>query len=121
MAVGEVLLSMSGFEDGQFVTQYAIRTPSGELWHPPGVLTGAFLSGLFGGAGDEVQPTTPPPAVWYSRDEAQRQLDSLREQAAHIGVRDWFGVIEQRICSPFTTTDPGEQFAAELQEWLRKQ
>lgn len=114
---------MTSFRDGQFVTQYAIRTPSGGLWSnatPGGWITG-LTRGLFGSLGDEAPPTTPPPAVWYSRDEAQRQLDSLREQAAHIGVRDWFGVIEQRICSPFTTTDPGEQFAAELQEWLRKQ
>lgn len=58
---------VTGFADGQFVTQYAIRTPSGGI-------TG-LTRGLFGSLGDEVPPTTPPPAVWYSRDEAQRQLD----------------------------------------------
>lgn len=115
---------MSGFQDGEFVTQYAIRTPSGELWSsaaPSGWASNIF-GGLFGNAtGDESPPPTPPPAVWYSRDEAQNQLDSLRVQAARLGVTDWFGVVVQRICSPFTTDDPGERFVTELQEWLDRQ
>lgn len=110
---------MTEFRDREFVTQYAIRTPSGELWCNTYSSPWSGISGLFS-SGDEA-PKQEPPAVWYNREQAQRQLDGLKEQASRIGVLDWFGVVVQRICSPFTTDDPGEHFATDLEEWLRNQ
>ena len=95
------------FHDGEFTTQYAIRMPSGEFWRPP-----------CGHIGAEQEH---PPAIFDTEESAQYVLDRLRFEAARLGVHHWYGVIEKRICSPFTTSEPGERLVADLQEWLRRQ
>lgn len=102
---------MAGFRDGEFVTQYAIRTPIGELFQAPR----SAMSSVYGFD----SPTEP--AIWDTHEDAERALHYLRAEADRLGVHNWLGTIVQRICSPFTTDDPGQHFAADLEEWLRHQ
>lgn len=102
---------MSSFRDGDFVTQYAIRTPTGELFcapRPP-------VSSMYG------FDTPLEPAIWDTLEDAERALHYLRAEANRLGIAHWLGTIEQRLCSPFTRHDPGAHFANELEEWLRHQ
>jgi len=87
--------------------QYAIRMPNGKLY-----ATSPYVG-----------YNAPPPevAVWSNQNSAQQALESLRHQAQNLGVEDWLGVVVQRICSEFTTTDPVGEFAGEIEKWAAEQ
>lgn len=121
---------MSNFQDHEFVKQYAIRMPDSTLFgsrtFSPAEQVMSFgpFSGFvmaFGDDDDEDEEMiTTPPTVWYDRDEAERQLQMIRDQMKMLGIEWWGGVIVERLCSPFTNEDPG-RFADEITEWLGKQ
>lgn len=92
----------------EFTKQYAIRQPDGKLWGP--VKTDLF--------GQIVEPTEP--AVFTQREAADSALAQLKASAAQMGV-EWLGVVETRLCTPFSVTDPSEQMIAELEAWRREQ
>ncbi|MCX8559802.1 hypothetical protein OS122_02665 [Mycolicibacterium mucogenicum] len=58
------------------------------------------------------------PLTWDTRDEAERALQYMREQACEFGITDWCGVVVHQLCTPFTLHDPAQHFADEVQQWL---
>lgn len=99
--------------DQEFVRQFAIRMPNGELWHRPG--SGMF-EGMFG------LPNAPRrAAIWDTPAEAAEALQGIRDKAAQMGISEWFGVVVQRLCTPFTQGDPTEHFADEVTQWMQQQ
>ncbi|XTP37134.1 hypothetical protein ACORG1_13330 [Mycobacterium sp. TJFP1] len=97
-----------------FTYQWAIRLPNGELLTYQPACTHA--AHLFGASVPE-----PKVAVFDDRAEAESALEVCRRQAAQVGITAWAGVIEQRVCSAFSVTDPSAQFAAEVAEWIAQQ
>lgn len=89
--------------------QYAIRMPNGKLY---GSKSGYNVFG---------QPITAKAFVWDDPAAAADQLAQLRDAAQTLGVEDWLGVVVQRICSEFTTADPVEEFASEIEKWAAEQ
>ena len=89
--------------------QYAIRMPNGKLYANPNVYH----------IGDN--PPEPKAMVWDDPQSAEWGLRTLRRQAQDLGVEDWLGVVVQRICSEFTTADPVEEFADEIEKWAADQ
>lgn len=90
--------------------QFAIRMPNGELFS--GYTESLFALSLWGGT------RTKTVYVYDTREEAQQQLDALRQLAADLGVADWLGSIVTRVCSPFSSADPARDFADEVDRWL---
>lgn len=105
--------------NAEFTRQYAIRMPDGALYSRPAYSsTWASLFGDRGSGGNDDQRI---PQVWDSRESADSALSDMRKRAADLGVGDWFGVVVQRLCTPFTSADPGERLVSELQTWLSEQ
>ena len=92
-----------------FTRQFAIRLPDGRLFAQ------CTRSHIFGGAHE------PEVVIFDTSDQAQNMLDALALQAAQLGITAWAGTIESRLCSPFSVTDPGEGFAAEVEKWAAQQ
>ncbi len=92
-----------------FAKQYAIRLPSGELFSNS-------TCNIFGGHNHE-----PEVVVFDRRDQAEATLAMLKRQAVQLGISEWAGRIEERLCSPFSVTDPGAGFAAEVEKWAEAQ
>lgn len=101
-----------------FTYRYAICRPDGVLVPQPKRTDMFGLSSLFGPTeGDEAPPK---PRTWDTREAAESALKDIRSKAAELGVGDWFGVIVQQLCTPFTLHDPAEHFADEVQNWLSR-
>lgn len=100
----------------EFVRQFAIRMPNGQLYCKPRHNWPAYF-----GLGLDLPDPAPQPYIWDTRDEATATLQSLRGAATEMGIVEWFGVIVERICTPFTQGDPAEHFAAEVDQWVREQ
>lgn len=98
-----------------FTYRYAIRRPDGELVLKPKPLN------IFGSLFGEQDTSEPLPQVWDVKEEAEAALATLKRQAAQLGIGEWLGVVVQSLCTPFTTHDPAEQFAQEVQEWLSQE
>lgn len=121
---------MSGFKDHEFCTQYAIRCPDGSLYgshtvNPAEQMGGWTMMGpmaaWFGGDEEpDEEIIITPPTVWYNRKEVEQALQHLQGQLKNVGIEYWGGQIVERLCSPFTSTDPG-QFTDEISKWLREQ
>jgi hypothetical protein len=88
-----------------FTYQYAIRLPDGTLFATH--------------QGHEGCPALP--VVFDELAAAQHALHHLRHQAVMFGVTDLAAFIEQRICSPFSVTDPGLDFAEQVTRWAARQ
>lgn len=98
----------------EFTTQYAVRLPNGELFSVPAACNhGSFIFGM--------EPPAPRPVVMNDRAEAEKLLDSLKCQAAQLGITGWAGQIEQRTCSPFSVTDPSAGLGDEVEKWAGTQ
>lgn len=89
--------------------QYAIRMPNGKLYSSKSGYS------IFG------QSVIAKVFVWDDPGAAAEQLDQLRDAAQAIGVDDWLGVVVQRVCSEFSTADPVEEFASEIEKWAAEQ
>jgi len=98
----------------QFTTQFAIRMPNGELHCQLG--GSSMFESMFGVAN---RPRRP--AMWDTRAEADEALQGIRDKAAQMGITEWFGVVVQRLCTPFTQGDPTEHFADEVTQWMQQQ
>ncbi|MCG7596310.1 hypothetical protein [Mycobacterium sp. PSTR-4-N] len=94
-----------------FATQFAIRLPNGELY------TRCQHSHLFGTQCDR------EPVVFDTREQAENGITMLARSAQELGIDNWadLACIESRLCSPFSQTDPGEQFVDELTKWTERQ
>lgn len=88
-----------------FTTQYAIRLPDGTLFTTQH------------GYGD----CPALPVVFDTLTDAQHALCHLRRQASMFGITDLAACIEQRICSPFSVTDPSVDFAEQVMRWVARQ
>lgn len=96
-----------------FTRQFAIRLPNGELFSTPEV--GGWYASLLG-----VSPRPQRVVVYDSREEAETALQAMQEKGAQMGIT-LVASIESRLCSPFSQTDPGEQFVDELTKWAERQ
>ncbi len=99
-------------DNDEFTRQWAIRLPNGELltYQPPCT----HSAHLFGAC--------PPPrraVVFDDVADAEATLEVCRRQARDLGITEWGGVIEQRVCSAFSVTDPSAQFADEVERWVQ--
>lgn len=117
-----------------FIHQFAIRMPNGQLYRnvvsPPPVedfsIPSAYrdVLGFFGVAGS-VQPTQvvveSGPAIFTTREEAEKKLAEIAKQAEAFGVNLYGGTVVERLCTPFTSHDPAVQFGREIAEWALKQ
>lgn len=93
----------------ELIKQWAIRKPDGEL---VSFQNESIFAGLFGGMTSE-----PEPRIFDSCDAALSALQSIQEEAMkRYGLR-WYGVIEHRLCTPFSVTDPAEQLVSEIEQW----
>ncbi|QRY43144.1 hypothetical protein JVX93_21610 [Mycolicibacterium boenickei] len=88
------------------IRQYAIRKPDGELWEPQ-------TEGLFGGLFSSTEPR-----IFDSFDTALRTLQRIQAEAMERYGITWYGVIEHRLCTPFSVTDPSAQLVSEIQQWM---
>ena len=121
-----------------FTVQWAVRTPSGRLYHAPGEKQtidqdahGWYrdMMGLFGGfslfydnsANGQAAVSQPKPVIFDTKEDAEKKLAELREQAAKVGVDNYGGAIVSRLCSPFTDSPAPTQFAERVAEWLESQ
>jgi hypothetical protein len=100
-----------------FVLQFAIRLPNGALYCRPKASSYNAMAYMFGVTGHEPQREL---AIFDDRADAEKLLDAMREQAAEVGVDNLGCCIVQRLCSPFTSEDPGDEFAAAVIEWVAK-
>jgi hypothetical protein len=114
----------------RYIKQYGIQTPDGALLsyqpahsQPPGWDWDAYFS-VRGFVAQQIgEPTPPPPPVPYAfdtRQQAEAMLKHIASQSASVGVT-YHGVIVERLCSPFTTHNPGPKFTREITAWLRQQ
>lgn len=127
--------------------QYAIQLPNGELWcqeievpmtheeiaasaDPEDFsissaerdIMAMFGHGMFGFTGPKPRTKKKSVVVMFERrDDAEKAASQLAEQAKYFGVDWWAGSVVERLCTPFTSVNPGRQFARELSEWLLKQ
>lgn len=112
--------------------RYAVRMPNGELYVDRTLQRQAeiyaeqyhsvpsFMRDMMGMVEPRSVPA-PRPAIFDTRDEAERLCAKLAEEAAAVGVVNWGGAVVESLCTPFTTRDPGVQFAAEVAEWIAQQ
>jgi hypothetical protein len=101
-----------------FVIQYAIRLPNGALYCRPKASAYNTMAYMFGATAREPQREL---AVFDDRADVEKLLNDMREMAAEVGVDNLGCCIVQRLCSPFTSDDPGDEFAAAVIEWVARQ
>ena len=93
------------------IRQYAIRKPDGELLHRPPSTASLFR--LFGG-----EPEPSVPIIFDTFGEALEMLQSLQREALRRFGVSWHGTIEQRLCTPFSVTDPSAHLVSEIRQWM---
>ncbi|WP_104151118.1 hypothetical protein [Mycobacterium intracellulare] len=115
-----------------FTRQYAIRMPNGQLYRhvvkPASVEDFSIPSpmrDMLGALGvfscEPAVVAEPVPAIFATREDAEKKLAELIKQAEAFGVTLYGGVIVERLCTPFTSHDPAVQFCREISEWALKQ
>lgn len=123
---------------GGFTFRYAVRMPDGRLYPPkpdgapePAVdysqssfmrdMESAWAS-MFGGfqQQQQPQPSAWAPKTFDTREEAEKLLAALQQEAAKFGVTNWGGTVVWQLCTPFTPGDLTE-FADEVAQWLKAQ
>lgn len=105
-------------DSNSFTYRYAIRRPDGDLVLQPKNSDLEFFKGMLGrSSGDDDEPRKP--RTWDTREAAETALQQFKQKAADLGIGEWFGRVEQQLCTPFTVTDPAEHFADEIQQWLQ--
>lgn len=92
-----------------FTRQYAIRLPNGGLY------SRSRSSHIFGAS---IETET---FVFDTPEQAEGVVGMLARHAAEIGITGWVGHVEHRLRSPFSNSDPGEQFANEVAKWAAQQ
>jgi hypothetical protein len=122
-----------------FTIQFAIRTPSGRLYAQPGekqtiedydgigwyrdmmnMFGVMVISGEYPTSG-EPPVSQPKPLIFDKREDAEKKLTELCEQAARVGVDYYGGAVVSRLCSPFTDSPAPQQFAERVADWLESQ
>ncbi|KWX66843.1 hypothetical protein [Mycobacterium sp. NAZ190054] len=79
----------------------------------------SFMRDMMGMVEPKAIPA-PKPAIFDTRDEAENLCAKLAKQAAAVGVANWGGAVVESLCTPFTSGDPGTEFAAEVAEWVEQ-
>lgn len=96
----------------ELIQQWAIRKPDGELLQRA-PSTASLFSGLFG-----CEPEEPKPVVFDTFEDALSTLQSLQREALNRYGLTWYGVVESRLCTPFSVTNPSERLVSEIQQWM---
>lgn len=58
------------------------------------------------------------PLIFDTREEAESLFADLADHAAQFGVSFWGGRVVERLCTPFTSNDPAQQFGNEIVRWM---
>lgn len=117
-----------------FVHQFAVMMPNGELFCQPlyaaveNFSVPSPVRDMLGAAAMYGNAAPQPHlhvvgfqlALFENAADAQRTLDMLRDQAQVLGVSHWGGCVVERLCTPFTSAAPDDEFSAEVTHWLEQ-
>jgi hypothetical protein len=99
-------------EDGEDATDYSTPSPMRDMQRYYVVL-GNGLS--------RKTKTVLEPVIFDKREDAEKVLDKLREEAIRFGVDNWGATIVAQLCTPFSPGDPGTEFIDQVLAWLEQQ
>jgi hypothetical protein len=100
-----------------FTAQFAIQMPDGTLYRRAPETDWSRLLGFK----SSTAALAESPYIYDTRAEADDALRNLRNKAAAMGITEWFGVVVQRLCTPFAEANPAERLVLELREWMMDQ
>lgn len=114
----------------EFKRQWAIRMPDGNLYVEPAQAEAVVDYSIpapmrdyyqMMGLGNQTRVSKPNgPLIFDHQKPAELKLAELQKRAAAMGVDNWGGAVVERLCTPFTSGDPGVEFAAEVVDWVEQ-
>jgi hypothetical protein len=87
----------------------------------PSPIRDMMRSGVFGHSLMGKTKTVWHPAIFETRQAAEKQLQALHEHASHLGITAWAGTVVERLCTPFITNDPAVEFRDDVISWIERQ